>query len=277
MKINVYFLECILLNTPLHRPKVDQIIKCDWLHNNLQKSKKVSSEFDEAKSIIRTRKKAFWNSSSKIRGSPSPQKQGSASSDQRKVEKCIECYTKKFNNVPVDNFKNPIERVSPTSSATTNSSSIPNHTTVIPISNNFNKKLLRNHSLINSSKIVVNKTFSKKIGPKDVINSHEIIQVKNVQSSRPSRPRLERSYSQIVEEDDESLKSATDREFEKFMMFPTRTNGDELYMTALSPLEVETREILKTYGIDWMMLEKAIDNGPRSDIIGELILPHHKN
>ncbi len=259
-----------MLHIPLQRPKVEQIIKCDWLYNNLR-TKTCLDELDEAKSIIRTRKKAFWNSSIRSRGSISNStspKANPSSAGSDKIDKCIECYTKKFNNVPVDNFKNPIERISPRSSATNNTSTIPNHTTIIPISNHFNKKLLRNHSLINSSKIVVNKTFSKKIGPKDIMNNHEIIQVKNAQANS-SKVRVERSYSQIVEEDEESLKSTADREFEKYMMFPTKTNGDEGLMSTLLPLEIETREILETYGIDWSMLENAIDNGPRSDIIGK--------
>lgn len=59
-----------------------------------------------------------------------------------------------------------------------------------------------------------------------------------------------------------------DREFAKFMMLPTKTNGDDLKLVTLHPLEQEAREILNTYGIDWLMLEKSIENGPRSDVIG---------
>lgn len=69
-------------------------------------------------------------------------------------------------------------------------------------------------------------------------------------------------------EDNESLRSLMDREFAKFMMLPSKTNGDELKLVTLHPLEQETREILNSYGIDWLMLEKSVENGPRSDVIG---------
>lgn len=165
---------------PLHRPKVHQMLNCEWVANNLKPKKSSDSGFEEAKTMIKHRKKAFWCTSAKSRTpTPSPSKSANSNTDLKKAEKPIECYTKKYNNVPVENFTNPINRLA-SSNINSKTSTISNHTTIIPISNNINKRLLRNHSLINSSKIVFKGSSSKKkIGPIDILNSHEIIQVRD--------------------------------------------------------------------------------------------------
>lgn len=52
------------------------------------------------------------------------------------------------------------------------------------------------------------------------------------------------------------------------MMLPSKTNNDENLLRALHPFEAQTREIMRTYGITDEMLEKNIQHGPRSELIG---------
>lgn len=145
----------------------------------------------------------------------------------------IECYTKKYNNVPVEKFKNPLENdASPA-------------TTVVPVHNNLTA-LSRNNSLINSSKNV------KKWNDVEITQNNDIIQV--------------RSYSNDDPNDESSV--ASERDFDKFMMIPTRTHSDDGLLRALDPLEIEARQIIRSLGISNEMLEKHIEHGPRSEVIG---------
>lgn len=117
---------------------------------------------------------------------------------------------------------------------------------MIPIHNNIGGALSRNNSLINSSKNV------KKRNGVEVIQNNDIIQV--------------RSYSNDDPTDDSSMDS--EKDFDNFMMIPTRTHCDVNLRNALDPLEVETRKIMGSLGIDDDVLEKNIEQGPRSEVIG---------
>lgn len=120
---------------------------------------------------------------------------------------------------------------------------------MIPIHNNLSS-IQRNNSLINSSRVVHKR--NQKNGLVENVRHSDIIQV--------------RSYSH----DDplEDLSAETEKDFEKFMMLPTRTNSDAILLRALNPLEVEVRKVMKSLGISDGMLEKNIEHGPRSEIIG---------
>lgn len=74
-----------------------------------------------------------------------------------------------------------------------------------------------------------------------------------------------RSYSQDDPFEDSNIES---EDFDKYMMIPTRTERDEAVLRGLTPLEQETRKIMRTLGIDDEVLEKHIEHGPRSEIIG---------
>lgn len=188
---------------------------------------------NEARSIIQKRKKAsFWCTKSRKTSPLSPLQP-------IKLPEPIECYTKKYNNVPVEKFKNPLETNASLSSATT----------VIPIHNNLSSST-RNNSLINSSQIVSKRN---KNGHIEIVQNNDIIQV--------------RSYS-VDESDESSVESDNNGDFDKFMMIPTRTNCDESLLRALHPMEQETRKIMRTLGIHDQELEKNIEHGPRSEIIG---------
>jgi serine/threonine-protein kinase NIM1 len=154
----------------------------------------------------------------------------------------IECYTKKYNNVPVEKFKNPIE---------TNASISASATTVIPVHNNLST-LARNNSLINSSRIVPKRNNDKN-GGLEIVQSNDIIQVRSYSNDEPS---------------DESSVDSDCKDFDRFMMLPTRSKCDANQLRALHPLEQETRKILKSYGIGDELLEKHIEHGPRSEVIG---------
>lgn len=222
--------ECILLHNPAQRPTIDQILRSEWLQ---QRSKRPQSPLSEARSIIAKRKKAsFWCTKSRKTSPISP-------SNPIKQPEPIECYTKKYNNVPVEKFKNPIENEAQLSSATT----------VIPIHNNLDSTFNRNNSLINSSKIVTKRPT--KNGHLEIVQSNDVIQV--------------RSYSRDDPSEESSLGS---EDFDKFMMIPTRTGRDENLLRTLHPMEQETRKIMRTLGITDDALEKHIEHGPRSEIIG---------
>jgi serine/threonine-protein kinase NIM1 len=154
----------------------------------------------------------------------------------------IECYTKKYNNVPIEKFKNPLES-QPTSA-----------TTVIPI-NNLNS-VTRNNSLINSSKIILKK---------------------KERNGRPVDAFQINSFSNDQSEESEDEHDSKD--FAQFMMMPTRTSCDASSLRDLDPLEQEARKIMRGYGIKTEVLEKSIDHGPRSEIIGiyRIIIMRLKN
>jgi serine/threonine-protein kinase NIM1 len=182
----------------------------------------------EARSIIQKRKKAsFWCSKSRKTSPISPFHQPI------KQPEPIECYTKKYNNVPVEKFKNPLENDAPA---------------VIPMQNSLSA-LSRNNSLINTSKNIKKRNGVNGV---EVVQSHDILQVK--------------SYSNYDPTDESSVEG--DKDFDKFMMLPTRTHCDANLLAALDPLEVETRKIMKSLGIGDILLEKNIEQGPRSEVIG---------
>lgn len=219
-----------MLHNPLHRPHINQILHCDWLQ---QRPKKPSSPLDDARTIIQKRKKAsFWCTKSRKTSPLSP------CSTPFKQADPIDCYTKKYNNVPVEKFKNPLD---------SDTNTVSSSTTVIPITNNLST-FTRNNSLINSSRIVQKRNNV----PIEIIQQNDILQV--------------RSYSNDNSMD-ESLDN-DDKDYEKFMMLPTRTGGDPNVFRSLHEFERETRTIMKSYGIECELLENNIEQGPRSEIIG---------
>jgi serine/threonine-protein kinase NIM1 len=119
--------------------------------------------------------------------------------------------------------------------------------TIIPINNQLST-FKRNNSLINSSRIV-NKNIRNELI--QIVQSNDIIQVRSY-----SNDQLEES----------SIES--DKDFERYIMIPTRTNGDHDLLNALNPLEMEVRKLIHMLGISNELLEKHIDHGPRSEIIG---------
>lgn len=221
----IYFfeIECILLHNPAHRPTVDLILRSQWVQ---QRSKRPQSPLQEARSIIHRRKKAsFWCSKSRKTSPMSP-------NHAKKQPEYVDCNTKKYNNIPAEKFKNPLE-YTPSSA-----------TTVIPIHNSLNP-VTRNNSLINSSKIILKR--NNRNGP------IEIIQV--------------RSYSNDASE--ETVEENDNNDFDQFMMTPTKTSScDESLLRTLHPLELETRNIMDSLGIGRELLEKGIEHGPRSEVIG---------
>lgn len=225
-----FFTESILLHNPIHRPNIDQILRCEWVQ---QRPKSSPSPLHDARSIIQKRKKAsFWCTKSRKTSPLSP-------SQPIKLPEPIECYTKKFNNVPIEKFKNPLETNASLSSATT----------VIPIHNNLSN-FSRTNSLINSSRTVPKRN---KNGSIEIVQKDDIIQVRSYSCDEPS---------------DESSVESENKDYDKFMMIPTRTNCDANLLRALHPMEQETRKIMRTLGIGDEQLERCVDHGPRSEIIG---------
>jgi serine/threonine-protein kinase NIM1 len=215
--------ECILLHNPAQRPTVDLVLRAQWLQRSAHRPQ---SPLAEARTLIQRRKKAsFWCSKSRKTSPMSP--------NHPMKPETIECYTKKYNNVPIEKFKNPLES-QPTSA-----------TTVIPI-NNLNS-VTRNNSLINSSKIILKRKEQNGNGRAPV----EALQINSFSNDQSEESEDEQSY-----------------DFSQFMMMPTRTNCDASSLRDLDPLEQEARKIMRGLGIKTEVLEKSIDHGPRSEIIG---------
>lgn len=150
----------------------------------------------------------------------------------------IDCYTKKFNNIPIEKFKNPLEQESSSANTIIHFHNQQNHMSAIK----------RNNSLINSAKVV-----KKNV---EIVQNNDIIQVQSLRSYSNDDPNT----FDIISE--------SDKDFERFMMLPSITNGDiNLYRT-LNPLEQEVRKIMVSYGISENVIEKNIEHGPRSEIIG---------
>lgn len=226
-------LECILLHNPAQRPDIDLVLRAPWLQRSAQRPQ---SPLAEARTIIQRRKKAsFWCSKSRKTSPMSP-------NHPMKPPETVECYTKKYHNVPIEKFKNPLE--SQPSSATT----------VIPIHNNLNS-VTRNNSLINSSKIILKRNDKNR-------------PIDHIQVSSFSNDQSEESEEEFDMKD-----------FENFMMMPSKTNCDVPSLSVLHPLEQETRKIMRALGIKTDVLERSIDHGPRSEIIGiyRIIIMRLKN
>ncbi|KAG5671689.1 hypothetical protein PVAND_001874 [Polypedilum vanderplanki] len=225
----VKLIQCILLHHPLHRPSIDVILGCEWLQQQQQiKEQQEIKKLEEVRTTIQKRK-AFWCTKSRR---TSPLLTSSSSSQSSPVQKqFIECYTKKFNNAPVETFRNPLENemLLNTSSAKT----------IIPINNNLST-FKRNNSLINNSKIVNRKSL---------------------QFCQRNNDSQDTACS-----DDKS--ETSDVDFESFIMYPTRTNCNVSSIKALNPLEQEVRSIMSSYGISHEKIESEIANAPHSQIIG---------
>lgn len=233
-------IQCTLLHHPLHRPNIDQMLGCEWLQQQHSKQLYELQVNNQVKTIIQKRKKSFWCTKSR-RTSPLLSSSSSSSSTTNqmtpKQPEVITCSTKKYNNVPTENFKNPLEQemLLASSSATK---------TIIPIQNisSFN----RNNSLINSSRIV---------------NSRKTSQV--FQSN---------NNNDIISEEKSSLNdrsSNEDIDFEPFVLIPTRTNSSLDFAKVLHPIEQNGRKIMESnYGIEKKLLETEIINAPHSQIIG---------
>lgn len=231
-------IECILLHNPIQRPTIDMILRSDWLQ---QQPKKVESptSMNSALTIIQKRKKAsFWCSKSRKTSPASP-------NQPTKQPEPIDCYTKKYNNIPIEKFKNPLD----------NDNSLSSAMTVVPVHNHLST-IKRNNSLINSSRIVKrNQQNSKK--DVEIIQNNDIIQVQSLRSYSNDDPNA-------FDDDDE--KSESEKDFERFMMLPTRITTSN--SSNLNALEMEVRKIMNSYGISDNLLEKHIEHGPRSEIIG---------
>jgi serine/threonine-protein kinase NIM1 len=176
-------------------------------------------------SVGRRKKTSFWCSRT---SKTSPLSASSSPLSLKPVEP-IECYTKKYNNVPMEKFKNPLEN------------------TTIPNRNN-SQSASRNNSQRNAHKNGGNNNV-------EIVQKNDIIQV---------RTYANENNNTKTNGEDVSISSES-RDFEKFMMIPTQTNGD---LSSLHPMEIETRNIMEKYGISRETLEKNAENGPRSEVIG---------
>lgn len=136
----------------------------------------------------------------------------------------------------MEKFKNPLENTT-----------IPNRNNT-----NHNQSASRNNSQRNTT------TTHKNGGNHNVeiVQKNDIIQVRTYAQ--------ENNNVNNGNGEDVSISSES-RDFEKFMMIPTQTNGD---VSSLHPMEIETRRMMENYGINRETLEKNAENGPRSEVIG---------
>lgn len=226
------------MHNPIHRPSIDMILRSQWVQQQIVK--KPDSPTQNALTIIQKRKKAsFWCSKSRKTSPMSP-------NQPIKQPEPIDCYTKKYNNIPIEKFKNPLEQETSLSSAMT----------VVPVHNHLST-IKRNNSLINSSKVV--KRNQRNEPMVEIVQNNDIIQVRSLRSYSNDDPSAF---------DDDEISTESEKDFERFMMLPSRTNGDANLLRALNPIEQEVRKLMKSLGISDNLLEKNIEQGPRSEIIG---------
>jgi hypothetical protein len=179
-------------------------VDCEWIEKTLSKKSSTASSNDDSiedvRQMIKRRKKAsLWCSKSR---SAHPLSSANKTSPKMPCIEFIDCYTKKYNNIPHDKFKNPLQEP---------------------------HSVKRNNSI--------------------KINVNEVIQVK--------------SYYEKSDSCDKQVEFENEK-----MMIPTSTLGDLSVIESLSPLESEARQIMSMLGISSEMLEKSINSGPKSEIIG---------
>ncbi len=225
------------MHNPLQRPTIDCVLRSDWVQENPKKSPQVEDMRKPVKKSNSFKKNSFWCTKSRKTSPLSP-------NQPVKQPEPIKCYTKKYNNIPAEKFKNPLEQ---------ENNSLSSAMTVIPINNHLST-FKRNNSLINSSKIVNRHQRNETL---EIVQNNDIIQVQSL-----------RSYSNDDPLQDNEISPENEKDFERFMMLPTETNGDENLMKNLHPMEIEGRKLMNSYGIDDSLLEKNIELGPRSEIIG---------
>ncbi|XP_067623063.1 serine/threonine-protein kinase SIK3 [Eurosta solidaginis] len=225
----IRLIQRILIHIPLRRPNVD-----DMLNSQFVCYPKLSAELMQQEINLRTKpvkRSGFW-----VR-SKSRRMRKSYSLRERYMEVTnkppINMNTRKNDGVFIDNFLYPIE---------------------------INHDLPNEHSKESSKPNTPKRSFfcgtlKKKVSPMEMEKERQLVNGNACGENRQWNAEMTI---------DCPLFKNYDIETGDFVMLPTDTDD----LTMVQPLEYEARQLLDELGVSSSMLRAAIQNGPRSDIIG---------
>ncbi|EAT40352.1 AAEL007907-PA, partial [Aedes aegypti] len=240
----------ILVNSPFRRPSMDQLLECQWFEYVqspvIQKSRNCSnatgaeSDISEVPNrrkqifcLFSTRGQFRFRSSKNVNIVAANQFQTTVS--QINTSKCS---TKRANSVLEHNFLHPLRT----------------EKTVEDLSEESAASIVKMHSDIddnsqNKRKFSFRKVVRKRVSPIDILNERKS---KTINTEK----NISKHDFRII------LQDLIVGWHGKQVMYPSLNSSNIL------PLESETRRLMDKLGISADMLEKTINNGPRSDILG---------
>lgn len=203
----------------------------------------------------------------------------------------IKCNTKRANSVMIDNFLNPIDDTTHFDETTT-SANASSTTTIVQqqqsstkrsiFSGSIKKKIgpMENENEKNSKKLFKrshNNSIDIKTPPPppqslmtpQTNNDNNISTTATIMNSETNKMKFLDSCSF---NNDQQINNCYEEEQGEFIMLPTMTND----LTHLHQLEIDTRILLNKLGVTTDMLLGAVQNGPRSDIIGAYRIIIHR-
>lgn len=238
----LFFLERILVHTPSRRPNIDQMLESQWVnHPNLPLD-------IPAVPTSKSTKKSHWFARGR-----NMRRAGRDRHIEMSSMVPIQCNTKRASSIFADNFLCPID--------------MPNEEeTIIPppvevIAKNHRKSLFSG-------------TLKKKIGPMEENERGQMFNRTNTMEIKPMTMDGNdiKNGNVLVDHHKLTMGDAFEEELGSFLITPTCTHD----LTHLHHLEIETRLILHKLGITSDNLCRAIDSGPRSDIIGVYRIVMHR-
>lgn len=238
----VYPAERILVHTPSRRPTIDQMLASQWVnHPNLPLIDAVAA------ANAKQSKKSHWFSRSR-----SIRRTGRDRNIEMSNLAPIQCNTKRASSFFAENFLCPID--------------VPNEDEII-VPEAVPKQPRRS---------IFSGSLKKKIGPMDEMNRSRMFNRKGSSSTADIKSLdaldLKNGSCSLETKPFTDHNNPFDEEQGLFIMAPTCTDD----LTNLHHMEIEARFILHKLGISSESLLRAIDSGPRSDIIGAYRIIVHR-
>ncbi|XP_055599153.1 uncharacterized protein LOC129748526 isoform X2 [Uranotaenia lowii] len=246
----------ILVHAPTRRPTIEQLLKCQWFeyaqtvkpetHKKPahHASPNTSSQHSEVPITQRKRFRFFPTRGQRRQYSPNQSSSfkninaaNQTNAEDTTIIRTIKCCTKRANSVLEEDFLNPIETARPSIG--------------IDVVNNNSNSNFREHvenALSKGRKFSFSRLVKKRIGPLELSSSQQSTDGNSNYNGSDYRERLQK-----LVEDEHGI----------FVMFPTASENNNMHSH-----EKETRRLMANLGIDSDMIEKSIQNGPRSDIVG---------
>lgn len=237
----------ILVSSPMRRPTIDQQLNCQWFEyvqssafHTIQ-SNDVTGQGSDIGEVPNRRKNIFWlfSTSGQHRQCSlrSSKDTNVAAANQiqsiNQPKSTVKCSTKRANSVLEESFLRPLKAETNFKSPITDSHTDMNTSDI----NNDSQK---------ERKISFRRVIRKRVSPIEVTKKHK---------STPNTSNIKTQDFRNV------LQNLVDEGHGNQVMYPS-SNGQ------ISPLESETRRLMEKLGISSDMLQKTMDKGPRSDILG---------
>lgn len=244
------------MHVPSRRPSISEILSSQWINNqHITLESALVATTKPSKS--NHKKKIHWFSRKRIL---------QKNSDANQIDvNLVQLYfnTKRANSVLEENFLHPINVLPPTSLDESNtvpeSQAKPRRRSIF--GNTLKKKI---GPMEEKGKSNLFNTRTNGIDDKSMIaGCNEPIQIQALRKTVESCSK-QNSIPHVDDMDDE--------EQGDFLMAPSNTHD----LTHLHPLEIETRITLDKLGIDCDMLCRAIESGPRSEVIGAYRIVIHR-